>query len=324
VKTLRDVRDLKRVRKPVVLAVGFFDGLHRGHRKVIEKALARARQIGGETWVLTFDAHPLKVLAPRRAPLLLTSVEHKMRMLEQMGIDGCLVVRFTRRLARQKPEEFVAKLCEGAPSLAWILVGGNWRFGRGGQGDAPLLARFGRQRGFGVTVVRPVLHQGLPISSTRIRREIMRGRLDEAAAMLGRRFSIMGTVTHGRRVGRKLGYRTANLWLRNEVMPPPGVYAVRARVRGRLRDGVLNFGYRPTFGKKPARPAMELHLFDFAGSLYREVIQVCFVKRLRSERKFRSVRDLQSRIAEDIRNARRCLLSSRGSTKRDIRRAGQA
>ena len=309
-KTLCHLRPLKAIRKPIVLAAGFFDGLHRGHRKVVRQTLARARGIGGEAWVFTFDTHPMKILDPSRAPLLLTSTAHKVRQLEGMGLDGCVVMPFTRPLARLEPEAFVARLGDAAPSLAWVLVGGNWRFGRCGRGDAKLLARLGRERGFRVSVVRPVLCRGKPVSSTRVRRAITRGRLDEAAVMLGRRFSILGTVVRGRSVGRRLGYPTANLAPHNEVMPPPGVYAVQARVRRQLHDGVLNFGFHPTFGKGADRPVLELHLFDFTANLYGEVVEVFFVKRLRGERKFASVPDLQARIAGDIRAARRHLAAA--------------
>jgi riboflavin kinase / FMN adenylyltransferase len=259
---------------------------------------------------LTFDTHPLKVLDPARAPRLLTCMPHKLRAFEKMGIDGCLVMPFTRRLARQEPEDFIGRLCDAAPSLARVLVGENWRFGRFGRGDAALLARLGRKRGFRVSVVSPVLHGGAPVSSTRVRREVTRGRLDEAAAMIGRRFSILGTVVRGRRLGRRLGFATANLAPHNEVTPPPGVYAVQARVRGRLRGGVLNYGFRPTFGHGTKRPVMELHLFDFKAELYGEDVEVFFVKRLRGERRFASVHALQARMAADVGVARRCLGAS--------------
>jgi len=306
-KTLNDLRQLQRVRRPLVLAAGFFDGVHRGHARVVQRAVARARRLNGNAWVLTFDTHPLKVLAPARAPRLLTCTPHKLRLLAALGVHGCLVLRFTRRLARQEPERFVERLCAAAPTLAAILVGGNWRFGRAGRGDAALLKRIGRARGFAVEVVRPVRRRQRPVSSTRVRQAVQRGQLGEAAAMLGRPFSIMATVTRGRRVGRTLGFPTANLLPHNEVMPPPGVYAVRARVGTRMHDGVLNFGYRPTFADAPGRPILELHLLNFRGNLYGRLLEVFFVRRLRAERRFNTLRGLQQRIAADTQAARRAL-----------------
>jgi riboflavin kinase/FMN adenylyltransferase len=295
------------VRKPLGLAAGFFDGLHRGHREVLRRTLAAARRAGGEAWVLTFDKHPLKVLDPARAPRLLTSTAHKIRLMEEMGLDGCLVVPFTLRLSRQTPEAFVEQLCRNAPTLKRVLVGDNWRFGLRGRGDAQLLQQLGKARGFGVSVVKPVVDRGVPVSSTRIRNAVERGRLDEAAALLGRRFSILGTVIRGRRLGRTLGYPTANLAPHNEVMPLPGVYAVKALVRGQELGGVLNFGFRPTFDRGAQRPVLELHLFDFGDNLYGKTVEVTFIKRLRGERRFRSAAELSMRIAADVRAARRCL-----------------
>jgi len=307
-RTVRDPCSLRRVRRPIVLAAGFFDGVHRGHQKVIRRALARAAALRGETWVLTFDTHPLKVLAPDRAPSLLTSTDHKVRLLAALGADGCLIIPFTRRLAREEPEAFVARLHACVPSLAEILVGGNWRFGHRGRGDARLLRALSRRAGFRARVVRAAVCDGEPVSSTRIRTEVRRGHLERAAAMTGRLFSILGTVVPGARWGRRLGYPTANLDPHGEILPPHGVYAVRARLPdGTLRDGVLNHGVRPTLRGPRAGAALELHLFNFAGNLYRRELEVTFVKKLRNERHFASVQALQRQIGRDVEQARRCL-----------------
>ena len=213
---------LRRVGSPVIMAAGFFDGVHRGHQKVLGATLAAAPPADGQAWILTFSDHPMQVLGQGAPPRLLTSTRHRLRLFEQMGFDGCVLLPFTRRLARLAPEAFVQTLCRAAPSLAEIHVGSNWRFGCGGVGDTALLKRLGTEAGFTVSTVRPVRRKGRVISSTRIRREIEKGHLEEAAAMLARPFSLLGAVQRGRTVGRMLGVPTANLDVENEILPPRG------------------------------------------------------------------------------------------------------
>ncbi len=303
-KVFTKLERLKRRRRPILLAAGFFDGIHRGHAKVITRTIDRARELGGEAWVLTFDTHPLRVLNPEAAPLLLTANRHKLALLERTGVDGCLMLPFTRTQAAVEPRAFVTHLRECIPSLAELVVGRNWRFGHHGRGTPGLVSRMGRNTDLRVTVVAPVVYKAETISSTRIRAEILRGNLDEAAAMLGRRVSILGTVTTGRSVGRKLGFPTANLDPHNEVLPPHGVYAVRAVIKGRLRCGVMNFGLRPTLTDGHSIPTLELHVFDFSGDLYGKDIEVFFARFMREERKFDSLESMRRAIAEDIISAR--------------------
>jgi riboflavin kinase/FMN adenylyltransferase len=296
-----------RERKAVVLAVGFFDGVHKGHRRVIQAAVKRAHKLGGRAWVMTFDPHPMDVLKHGAAPLLLTSTRHKLQLLSGLGIHGCFVMPFTRKLAAIEPEAFVCSLRWAIPTLREIIVGENWRFGRREKGDATLLAQLGREMGFKDTVVKSAVHKGRAISSTRIRGEIMRGDLDEAASMLGRAFSVLGTVVHGKAVGGKLGFPTANMDCHSEALPPCGIYAARALVNGKMRAGVINLGVRPTFEKRNVKPMLELHLFDFHRNLYGRDLEVFFVKKLRNERRFASVEKLAAQIAKDVAAARRIL-----------------
>lgn len=297
-----------------MLAVGFFDGLHRGHRKVIEETIGRARKTGGSAWVLTFDTHPVKILRQAPAPLMLTSTWHKLRLLGQLGIDGCLLMPFTRELADLEPEAFINSLCSSAPALVEIFVGRNWRFGRGREGDIILLSRLATERNLKVTMIRPVLRRGEVVSSTRIRSEIMRGNIEEAATMLGRPFSILGTVIRGRTMGRKLGFPTANLNPHNEVLPPPGVYAVYALLKNGVFNGVFNLGNRPTFKKKNGDGlSLELYLLGLNRDLYGEDIEVFFVKKLRDEKRFLSEEDLKTQIAHDVQSA--CKLFDRKISK---------
>lgn len=295
-------RALCRSRRPIVLAAGFFDGLHRGHEAVLARAVARARAIGGDAWVLTFDRHPLAVLAPEAAPPALSTRRSTLDGFRRMGFAGCLLLPFTRALARMAPQEFMDRLTCCRPALAHVVVGSNWKFGRGGTGTPAVLAAMGRRLGFGVTVVSPVMHGGRPVSSTRLRQAILGGRMDDAATLLGRPFTLGGHVVRGRGVGRRIGFPTANLRWDDaaDVLPPLGVYAVRARVGRRTLGGMLNIGVRPTFASAADSPVVaELHLFEHSGSLYGRLVEVAFVKRLRSEKRFPSVSSLQRQLKRD-------------------------
>ncbi len=306
IKTLRSLNGLHQARRPILLAAGFFDGVHRGHQRVIRRALAGARQGRGSAWVLTFEPHPLKVISPAAAPALLTSTPHKLRRLAALGATGCVVQAFTPATARQEPEAFIAALKRAAPALARLYVGRNWTFGRHGRGNAALLKKLAAKHGFRVVTIPPVSWRGQPVSSTRIRRAVAAGRLADAARMLGRPFSVLGTVVPGRQIGRTLGIPTANLDFRNEIRPPEGVYAVIAVIGGTRLTGVANLGRRPTFPRRGRRaPILELHLLDTRRDLYGRTIEVFFLQRLRPERKFSSPAALRAQIRRDIAAARR-------------------
>jgi len=293
---------------PIILAAGFFDGVHLGHRRVLARALTRARRCGGQVWALTFDQHPLAILAPPQRPPLLSSPAVRLEQMASTGVDGCLVLPFTRTLAALSPEAFVAMLCGRTRHVAAIYCGSNWHFGARAAGDAAKLARLGRCHGFRVTVVPAATYRGQPISSTRIRKAIQQGRLGDATAMLGRPYAIREMVVHGRAVGRTLGLATANIQPTAEILPPMGVYAVRARTGARWVDGVASLGFRPTFADaRPPRPLLEVHLLDFAGDLYGATLDVAFVKRLRAERRYASPAALMTQVRRDIAGARRVL-----------------
>jgi riboflavin kinase/FMN adenylyltransferase len=310
-KTFQSLVELRSEPGPVLLAAGFFDGVHRGHAKVIDTAMRKARERGGSTWVLTFDTHPMRVLNPPAAPLLLTCNRHRKRLLGRLRVDGCLLLPFTRELAEREPESFVSDLHACIPPLTEVIVGSNWRFGHAGRGGPAMLSRLSRGRPLSLTVVRPVVWQGETISSTRIRQTVMRGNLGEAEAMLGRPFSVLGTVTHGRAIGRQLGFPTANLDSNNEVLPPLGVYAVVALIGDTLHRGVINLGVRPTFGGQAGSvPLLELHVFDVDSDLYGQDVEVFFAAHLRAEMKFASHADLADQIARDVRAAREALAVS--------------
>ena len=313
-KTIRNISALGKVRAPICLAAGFFDGVHRGHQEVLRRTVECAKRAGGQAWVLTFDTHPSKVLRPDSAPLMLTSIPHKVDLMRRLGIDGCLLIPFTPAFAAMPPETFLARLGRGAPSLTRVFVGADWRFGRGGGGDTAMLAAWGRAHDVAVVEVPPVHWRGRPISSTRIRDAIARGNLAEAAALLGRPFSILGTVIRGNRIGRTLGFPTANLDPHNEVRPPVGAYAVRAIVGQQSFAGIANFGHHPTVRKAPA-PCLELHLLGTRQELYGRQIEVFFMAALRPERVFSSRAALARQIRLDAAEANRILSAARCENK---------
>jgi riboflavin kinase/FMN adenylyltransferase len=307
-KCRRDLLLLRRIQRPVVLAAGFFDGVHLGHQSVLNEAIRRARARRGEAWVLTFDRHPLKVLRPAEAPRLLTSNEHRLLLFKRLGLDGCFMLPFTPVLAATEADVFIDQLLSCTPPLTEVLVGANWRFGHLGRGTPGRLASRGKSAGLRVKIIHPVLLDNVPISSTRIRKAVLKGRLAEVEQMLGRRFSVLGTVTRGRGIGTTLGFPTANLEIASEVLPPYGVYAVRVRHGRQHFDAVMNYGVRPTFNADPSEPAIiELHLFNFDGCLYGQDLEVFFHKRLRPERRFPTIPDLQRQMHRDAQQARRIM-----------------
>jgi riboflavin kinase/FMN adenylyltransferase len=306
-KTVSSLAALRAEKRPLVLAAGFFDGVHLGHQRVLRRAIARARAIGGSAWVLTFDRHPLALLRPDSAPPLLTPAPQRTERFRRLGLDGCVALPFTRALAGLPAEAFARRLATCSPPLVHVYTGTNWRFGRCGAGTPALLRSVGRQAGFETTKVPSLRLDGRPVSSTRIRAALAGGRTDEAARLLGHAHRLAGTVVRGRGVGRRLGFPTANLALDPGAVPADGVYAVLAAVGRRLLPGVLNLGVRPTFGRRPDARAAELHLFDFAGRLYGRRVAVLFGPRLREERRFPDASALRRQIESDARAARTAL-----------------
>ena len=269
--------------------------------------------MGAEAWALTFSEHPLRALRPEAAPPLLTSAAHKLFLLKEAGMDGVIMLRFTPALAAVSASDFVSRLVGSAPSLVAIVVGRNWTFGRGGQGNTTLLRRLCTGHGLTLRVVNSLCHDNEPVSSTRIRRSLAQGDLEAVRQLLGRPFSVMGTVVQGLGLGRKLGAPTANIEPHHEARPPNGVYAVLAVVRGRAYPGVASLGIRPTLPKASGRaPLLEAHLFDVSLDLYGETMDVFFIKHLRGERKFASLDELGRRIKLDIADARRAFKSMAG------------
>lgn len=309
-KVLTQTEEFRHLEASIFLGVGFFDGVHLGHQKVLTETIHRAKESNGKAWVLTFDRHPLSVLAPSKCPKLLTALDDRLSLFESLGMDGALILPFTRQLAIQEPEEFVQSLC-GQPSelndatvrIKEIRCGDNWRFGKRAKGSPQLLAQLGEQYGFKVEIIPYASYQGVEISSTRIRTAVMEGRLSDATAMLGRPFSLRGMVVHGRGEGDKvLHYPTANLLPKHsDVLPPNGVYAVLVHTQEGDFPGVSDLGIRPTFTeqKEKNRCVLETHLLDFHGNLYGQTIVVSFLEQIRSEKRFDSFEALSKQITQD-------------------------
>lgn len=303
----RELAEVGRHYRRVCMAVGVFDGVHRGHQKVLGQAIQTARARAAAAVALTFDPHPDRVLRPASAPPLLTSTDHKLRLLKSVGLDGCVVMTFDNALAATAAEDFVARWVREVPGLEYVCVGPGFRFGRQRRGNVAMLAKLGERWGF---VAEEVPGERLGeelISSTAIRQHVQAGRLDVAAAMLGREFSILGTVVPGDQLGRELGFPTANVDPHNEVTPPPGVYAVRVEHAGNWYGGMANIGTRPTVCDGAADLRLEVHIFDFAGDLYGAELEVVFVRRLRDEQRFGSLETLRRQLRADQAAARAAL-----------------
>lgn len=299
-KLVHAAKDLKPRGRKICLAIGFFDGVHLGHQQIIRKTIADARQHNALAVVLTFDRHPNTVVAPARVPPLIYSLSQKQRAIASLKADALLLLHFGKALSQQSGEAFVRGLVADLGRLQSLCVGADFAFGYKRSGDVALLKRLGAELGFTVHGMAAVSLDGKVVSSTRIRQAIHAGQLDAASQMLGRAYSICGAIARGDGVGRTLGFPTANLDLAGLVLPPRGVYAVHATVRGKSHRGVLNIGLRPTLGQAKPELRVEAHLLDFDGKLYGEEMELTFVERLRPEKRFPSLAALKQQIARDI------------------------
>jgi riboflavin kinase/FMN adenylyltransferase len=286
-----------------VLALGNFDGLHRGHAKIIDRVRRRAGERGGTPAAMTFDPHPSRVVRPDKAPPLLMTTEQRLEALGRAGMQGVAVVRFTREMSMWDPETFVRNVLVDWLRVVEVWVGANFLFGHDRAGTFSVLRSLGSRYGFRAEKIDPVRYKDFVVSSTRVRRLIAEGRVDEAGALLGHHYFIDGIVVRGDARGREIGFPTANLNTTNELLPPPGVYATMAGLNGIEHPSVTNIGTRPTFGGGEVR--VESHLLDGARDLYDARLRLSFVQRLRDERPFPDVDALRAQIEADARAARR-------------------
>jgi len=289
--------------KQPVLALGNFDGLHRGHRKILDRLQRVARERRATSVVMTFDPHPPRIVRPDKAPPLLMTKAQKLEGLAQAGVDGAAIVRFTHELSQWEPETFVRTVLVEWMRVSEVWVGANFLFGHDRSGNFSLLRTLGARYGFKAEKIDPVRYKDFVVSSTRVRRLVSEARVDEAAALLGHAYVVDGVVVRGEQRGRTIGFPTANLCTENELVPPHGVYATSAILDGIVMPSVTNIGTRPTVDAS-GRTSIETHIFDLDRDLYGAPLRLAFVQRLRDERAFESLDLLKSQIAADCARAR--------------------
>jgi riboflavin kinase / FMN adenylyltransferase len=303
VKTIHNPSEVRQTGRRVCLALGFFDGVHLGHQQIIRQTTTDARQHDGLALIVTFDRHPNTVVAPNRAPPLIYPLAQKLRVIESLGVDFTLLLHFDKCFSERTGEEFVRNLAREAGPIRSVCVGANFVFGHKRTGNVDLLRKLGTELNFNVHGLAAVSLDGKAVSSTRIREAISAGNLDFAGQMLGRAYLLVGTVITGDKLGRQLGFPTANLEVSGLVLPPTGVYAAQARIAGKLHRAVVNIGSRPTLQNPKPQLRVEAHLLDFTADLYGQELELFFVEKLRDEKKFPSLAELRDQIARDIAEA---------------------
>ncbi len=285
------------------MTLGTFDGVHLGHRQLVGKVVERARAIAGEAVVYSFYPPPWRVLGTARNPYLLTTFEDKASLLHGLGVDVLVTEEFTPEIQALNATRFAEEVIQARIHPKEIHVGYDFAFGKDRQGDAAFLKGFFEPQGTAVRQMEPVWQEGGIVSCTSIREHLVAGRVEEGARLLGRWHFISGAVVRGRGRGRGIGFPTANIQPRTEMIPPSGVYAVRLTTAASSWEGVANLGYRPTFSEREF--AIEAHLFDFTGDLYGEPVRLHFIERIREERRFSDVAALITQITEDVEAAKR-------------------
>ncbi len=312
-KILYGYRNLSEKLRDPIVAIGIFDGIHIGHKRVIKKIL-NLQEPGRDKVVVTFDPHPRTVLRPQKTSPRIMSLEHRLYILRKMGLDAAVIIRFTDFVAAMTPEDFIRRVLGGIGARK-VYVGSNFHFGRGKSGNVETFERIGRDCGIDVRTVKAVKKRGRVISSTWLRKLISSGKIEKAEKLLRRPVSVLGTVVGGDSRGKGLGVPTANIDPHQEVIPPPGVYAVKVDIDGQLFDGILNIGFKPTFYgrrlKKRREPQIEAHVIGFKGDLYGRSVEIFFIKRLRHEKRFRNEEMLKKQIRRDAEHAKKILASKK-------------
>lgn len=293
------------VSRPVVLTIGTFDGVHTGHRLLLDRVLDEAEREHGIAVVITFDPHPRCVVDPNGCPPMLSEVDERLQLLDATGVDTVVLLRFTRDLSMWPPERFCDALVNAFP-LRRLVSGPGFALGHRRAGDVDFLHEYGATRGFDVVTVEPLVRGGMTVSSSRIRAALLEGRLDEANELLGRRYQLRGTVIHGAGAGEGLGFPTINLDVdHGRCIPATGVYAAWCEAEGRWYPAAASIGFRPTFGGDTL--AVEAHLLDFSRDLYGRQATLAFVERLRDEVRFPSTETLVAQMARDVEMVRTVL-----------------
>ncbi len=291
-----------------VLAIGNFDGVHLGHQAIFRMLVDRAKKKNGTSMVFTFEPHPLRIIAPERAPQLLTPFKEKITLIKSSGIDVVICVNFTREFANIKAEDFVREMLLKTIGAKEILIGANYRFGKGRKGSPELLKKLGSKHGFKVSIIDEIKLNDVILSSSRIRTLIAKGKIEEASVFLGRHYSVIGIVIEGAKQGKSLlNTPTANIATFNELLPKDGVYAVTVDLDGKIYGGAANIGCNPTF--KDKKFSFEVHILDFDNEIRGKTLRVSFIKRIRDEIKFPKIKDLAVQMKKDIDEIRQILSS---------------
>lgn len=303
-EVIKGLKNLQKDFRNLVLTLGSFDGMHLGHQKIIGRVVYRAREIKGTSMVITFHPHPRRIISTKNYPTLLTTTEQKLKLISHLAVDVCLIINFNKNFSQMSPREFVVKVLYQYLNAKEIFVGSTYLFGKGKAGDINFLIRMGKEYGFRVNKVKAVRRKGEVISSTRIRQLIQKGELSQAKELLGRPYSISGKVKKGDKKAYLIGYPTANLSPREEVLPPEGAYVAWVRLDKEVYPGVVGIVERDK------RRMVEAHLFNFNGDLYASNIEVVFWKRIRGKRHFSHREEAKRQIAKDKEIARKLILTT--------------
>lgn len=302
---IRHLDDIQGKLANAVVTIGNFDGVHLGHREIFRRVRKAAADLGGPSVVITFVPHPLKLLPSRKRLRLITTYEEKERLIEASGIDYLITIPFDEEFAAITAPDFVGRILVGMIGMKKLIIGYDYAFGRNREGNVVLLRKLGKELGFGVEVLAPIGDGEKVYSSTAVRETIGEGDVKGVVSLLGRHFSLDGTVVHGHHRGKGLGFPTANLATENELIPKSGVYAVKVRIDDAICDGACNIGSNPTFGDEST--AIEVFIFDFEGDLYGRRLRLYFMERIRDERKFSGAEALQQAIQSDVARCREIL-----------------
>jgi len=304
-------RSIEQIKAPLhnpVVTIGNFDGVHLGHREIFRKLNRAAKEIGGVSVVITFDPHPLKVLPSNRSLALINTVDEKINLIEASGVDYLLIIKFDPDFAAISATEFIESILVGRIGLKRLIIGYDYAFGKGREGDIALLRKLGNKHFFAVEELPPISDGSINYSSSLVRKMIADGAVADVIHYLGRNFSIAGRVIHGTDRGKSLGFPTANIATDKELLPADGVYAVKVKIDGALYDAACNIGFNPTFAL--AKKSIEVFIFDLDEDLYDKEIRVYFFERLRAEKRFDSADELVFAIAADVARCREVLASS--------------
>lgn len=306
-RIIKDLEEIKRDQNSVI-TLGTFDGLHIGHQQIVDTVVQKSRQSSGKSFLITFDPHPRKVIPGRNDIKILSTLDEKLVVLEQLGMENLFVINFTTEFSKQSPEEFVEKYLVQGIGLREVVIGYDHHFGKSRDGNFELLQKLGNKFNFSVTLIPEYSVDGVTVSSTKIRKALLAGDVLKAGKMLGRNYSFKGTIVHGDGRGRQLGFPTANLAVDNEdkLIPAKGIYAAECVVEKEKHFGLLSLGSRPTF-HKDGKIIPEFYIFDFDKDIYDEVMQVNMIEKIRDEEKFNSVDELISRMNKDEEIGRKIL-----------------